>query len=52
MNKYSMNKMLQLVLCIVLIAAIVLNFTGCNSSSTAADSTANTSFTFIVVDLE
>lgn len=53
MKQYSMNKMLHLVLCVVLIAAMALSFTGCGSSSTPETTQASTvSFTVTVADLD
>lgn len=40
MNQYSMRKMLSLIGCIVLIAAMALSFTGCGGSSTTETTTA------------
>ena len=51
MNKKAMNKMMQLILCTVLIAAMALMAVGCGSKS--AETTASgMSFTFVVTDLE
>lgn len=51
MNKKAMNKMMQLILCTVLIAAMALMAVGCGSKS--AETTASgVSFTFVVTDLE
>lgn len=49
MKHCSMKKMLSVILCIVLIAAMALCTTGCGSKETAAGSK---TFTFLVVDLE
>lgn len=48
MKLNSMKKMLSVVLCIVLIAAMALNFTGCSGS----EDTKTASFTVVVTDLE
>lgn len=51
MNKKAMNKMMRLILCTVLIAAIALMAVGCGSKP--AETTApGVSFTFVVTDLE
>lgn len=51
MNKKAMNKMMRLILCTVLIAAMALMAVGCGSKS--AETTApGVSFTFVVTDLE
>lgn len=51
MNKISMNKMMRLILCTVLIAVMALMAAGCGSKS--AETTApGVSFTFVVTDLE
>ena len=51
MNKKTMNKMMRLILCTVLIAAMALMAVGCGSKS--AETTASgVSFTFVVTDLE
>ena len=51
MNKKAMNKMMRLILCTVLIAAMALMAVGCGSKS--AETTASgVSFTFVVTDLE
>ena len=51
MNKKAMTKMMQLILCTVLIAAMALMAVGCGSKS--AETTASgVSFTFVVTDLE
>ena len=55
MKRSSLNKLLSVIGCMVLLAAMVLNLTGCGSKSTADTSAANqqtTSFTFEVVDLD
>ncbi len=51
MNKKTMNKMMRLILCTVLIAVMALMAAGCGSKS--AETTApGVSFTFVVTDLE
>lgn len=51
MNKKTMNKMMRLILCTVLIAVMALMAAGCGSKS--AEATApGVSFTFVVTDLE
>lgn len=51
MNKKTMNKMMRLILCTVLIAVMALMVAGCGSKS--AETTApGVSFTFVVTDLE
>lgn len=51
MNKKAMNKMMRLILCTVLIAAMALMAVGCGSKS--PETTASgVSFTFVVTDLE
>lgn len=51
MNKITMNKMMRLILCTVLIAVMALMAAGCGSKS--AETTApGVSFTFVVTDLE
>ena len=53
MNMNSMKKMLSVVLCMVLIAAMALNFTGCGQEqSPAASQEGEITFTFIAVDLD
>ncbi len=49
MKHTSMRKLLSVVLCIVLIAAMALSFTGCSDSNSTGG---EKSFTFIVTDLE
>ena len=51
MNKKTMNKMMRLILCTMLIAVMALMAAGCGSKS--AETTApGVSFTFVVTDLE
>ncbi len=56
MKKTAMRKLLSVIGCFVLIAAMALNFTGCADNSTpettAAAETAGTAFTFVVTDLD
>lgn len=51
MNKKAMNKMMRLILCTVLIAAMALMAVGCGSKS-AETTVSGVSFTFVVTDLE
>lgn len=51
MKMTSMKKLLSLVLCVVLIAAVALGMTGCGGGETAANPEER-SFTFVAVDLE
>lgn len=51
MNKKTMNKMMRLILCTVLIAAMALMAAGCGSK-TAETQAQGVSFTFVVTDLE
>lgn len=49
MKHNTMNKLLSIVLCVVLIAAMALNFAGCGKQDTTGG---EKSFTFVVTDLE
>ena len=51
MNKKTMNKMMRLILCTVLIAVMALMAAGCGSKS-AETTSPGVSFTFVVTDLE
>lgn len=54
MNKKAMNKMMRLILCTVLIAAMALMAAGCGSKTTAPSESEDKgiSFTLVVTDLE
>lgn len=53
MNMNSMKKMLSVVLCMVLIAAMALNFTGCGQEQAPeVNQVEEKTFTFVAVDLE
>lgn len=53
MKHNSMRKLLSVIGCFVLIAAMALNFTGCADSKTIETTeAAGASFTFVVTDLE
>lgn len=49
MKHNAMNRMLSVVLCVVLIAALALNFAGCAKEDTTGG---EKSFTFLVADLD
>ena len=51
MNKKTMNKMMRLILCAALIAAMALTAVGCGGKANETKA-AGTSFTFVVTDLE
>lgn len=57
MNKTAMRKLLSVIGCFVLIAAMALNFTGCADNNISmetivATETVGTAFTFVVTDLD
>lgn len=53
MNKTNLKKMLCLIACLVLVAAMALNFTGCGGNDAEASPQGeSTSFQVIVTDLE
>ena len=53
MNMNSMKKMLSVVLCMVLIAAMALNFSGCGQEQAPeVNQGVEKTFTFVAVDLE
>ena len=52
MKMNSMKKMLCLIGCVVLIAAMALTFTGCGSSTAATEAGSKVSFTVVVTDPE
>ena len=52
MKMNSMKKMLCLIGCVVLIAAMALTFTGCGGNSTTTEAGSKVSFTVVVTDPE